>query len=94
MFRSTETKNKLSFFYQATAAACCDVPRLCYYVWPCVQYRNEASYGTETQIFRELSILSLISLIQIESSPNSVKGLSNTTYPIRELFNWMIELCN
>ena len=25
---------------------------------------------------------------------NSIKELSNTTYPIRELFNWIIERCN
>ena len=39
---------------------------------------------TETRIF----------LYLIKELSNSIKELSNTTYPIRELFNWIIELCN
>ena len=55
---------------------------------------QEASFQHPLYLIKELSIL----IIELSNSNRelsySIKELSNTTYPIRELFNWIIELCN
>ena len=53
---------------------------------------NRSSFQSVS--YKELSIL----IIELSNSNRelsySIEELSNITYPIRELFNWIIELCN